>query len=104
MFSSESLSKYFEVHFTLTHVGALLNDHGALDFDVALSFLLEANAFIDAVRPLKTETWNTALSTGSVLEESFVGTVLVHICNNIVKHNNNQIEIIGKAFKLLDML
>ena len=102
MLTSEAWSHYLEIYLTFTHIRAFFNKHCALDFNICGTFFLEGNTLIDAVRPLKAKARNTTLPTASVLKESLV-SILVYISDNIVEHYNNQVEIVCKPFKLLDV-
>ena len=99
--TDQTLSNDIKVNFALAHVGALLNDHRTLNFDVARAFLLQTNALVDAVGPLKAQAWNTALATISVLEEALVSSVLIDVSHDIVEDNDHQVEVVGKSLELL---
>ena len=102
MLTTQSLRHDFEVKFVSAHVRRLFNDDGAFDVDVGgATALLESNPVVDAVGPVEAERGNDALSAILVLKETFVGTVVVHVCDDVVEDNDDHIEVPSKPFQLL---
>ena len=105
MLTTQSLRHNFKVEFVSAHVRRLFNDYSALDVYVGgATALLESNSVVDAVGPVEAEGGNDALPTILVLKETFVSTVVVHICDDVVEDNDDHIEVPSKSLELLRVL